>query len=147
MSSHPHLSPTSASAYDFQNRSVLSSQYLEIISLQKQTVLSILLKKTLLNIEINNKPGILSCISTYLYLNKHHNIPYDHMRILLISLNNSLTTNITDIFYIAPTLKFMTKMLSIYKKQINFYIDWKTYYIIYEMILKLSKTSSINLIT
>ena len=144
--SHTLLS-TSASAYDFQNRSVLSSSFLEIISLQKQTVLSILLKKTLLNIEINNKPGILSCISNYLYLNKHHNIPYEQMRILLISLDKSLTTNITDIFYIAPTLKLMTKMFSIYKKQIDFHIDWKTYYIIYEMILKLSKTSSINLIT
>lgn len=132
--------------YDFLGRSMLSEESLKVIQEQKEKILKILLSKMLLSIEINDKKSTVGCTKTYLYLNKYHNIPTEQIRLLLISLDNSIEKNITDIYYINSIVSFMTKLVSIYKKVLNITINWKNYYKLYEMFYKLTKTSCISLV-
>ena len=76
--------------YDFLGRSMLSEESLKVIQEQKEKILKILLSKMLLSIEINDKKSTVGCTKTYLYLNKYHNIPTEQIRLLLISLDNSI---------------------------------------------------------
>ena len=135
--------------YDYLNRSILSEDILSIIQNQKNNVLNILLRKMLLAISLNDTRTIITYTRYFLYLNKYHNIPPTIITTLLSSLDKAIKANITNIYFINNILSFMTKLLSIYKyliqaKDVQF--DFRTYYTIYEMFMKLSKTSSITLI-
>ena len=135
--------------YEFLCKSSLSDNYLRLIKTQKEKVLKELLNKMILSCEIGDKNSILNCINYYLRLNKYRNIPVEDARTIVKYLDKMLETNLTDLNLLSISLRFISKLISIYSKltKEKFQLNWKNYYKAYEMFNILFKTNAVNLTT